>query len=66
VESLELVKSRYNRNEKALWFITKLRIWIAALMQIYIITIIFVQSNDFYYVTMMQSGIMLFLLIFTL
>ena len=52
VESLDLIKSKYNRNEKCLWGFTKLRMWLAALAQIPVIVTIFVPETDFYFVTM--------------
>ena len=52
VEQLDLVKPRYNQFEKQLWLLTKGRIWLAAILQIYIVVIIFVPSADFYYVVM--------------
>lgn len=66
VETLELIKSKYNRNEVILWKLAKGRIWLVAAAQIYIVVIIFVPSTDFYFVAMVQSGLFLFILVFTL
>ena len=52
VEQLDLVKPRYNKYEKWLWLRTKIRIWSAVLLQVYIVVIIFVPSTNFYYVVM--------------
>lgn len=65
VETLELIKSKYNRYEKTLWRFTKMRIWLAALCQLYIVVIIFTATTDFYYVAMVQSGFYLLVLVFT-
>ena len=65
METLELIKSKYNGNERWLWRFAKVRIWIAALCQIYIIVIIFVPGTNFYYVSMVQSGLYLIILVFT-
>lgn len=45
---------------------TKIRIWATAVLQVYVIIIIFLPSTDFYYVVMIQSGIMFYTLILSL
>lgn len=52
VEQLEMVRPRYNKYEKWIWNVTKIRIWISILIQVYVVIIIFVPSTNFYYVLM--------------
>ena len=52
VEQLEMVRPRYNKCEKWIWNVTKIRIWISILIQVYVVIIIFVPSTNFYYVLM--------------
>ena len=60
------MKPRYNALEKALWLVTQARVWIAAASQIYVIIIIFIKQEEFFYVAMIQGAIMLFLMILSL
>ena len=66
VEQLEMVRPRYNRYEMWLWILTKVRIYLAILFQVYVVVIILVPSTNFYYVVMVQGGFMFFTLILSL
>ena len=61
-----MVRPRYNRLERGFWRFTKGRIWLAAMIQVYILVIIFVPSFNFYYVCMVQGAMSLFILALTL